>query len=108
MYYGTRKHSICMPDTWHTNMGHSERPRQPCRLLLKDGRSTMCIKQTVALLHLTCTVYCVQCISFIIICLVVYFIVVLPMNSLMSKFFVSPLPPNSLQAHAGPALEPLT
>ena len=51
------------------------------------------------MLHLTCAVSCVQCLSFIIICLVVYFIVVMPMNALMNKFFVSPVPPDSLQAH---------
>ena len=62
----------------------------------------------VASLHLICAVCCVQCISFIIICLVVYFIVVLPMNALMTKFFVSTVPPDPLRAYIGLALEPLS
>ena len=61
-------------------------------------QTAMCIKGTVTMLHLTCAVSCVQCISFIIICLVVYFLVVMPMNALMNKFFVSPIPPGSLRA----------
>ena len=55
-------------------------------------------RRLAASLHLICAVCCVQCISFIIICLVVYFIVVLPMNALMTKFFVSSVPPDSLRS----------
>ena len=64
-------------------------------------------RQIVASLYLIFAVCCVQCISFIIICLVVYFIVVLPMNALMTKFFVGTLPPDSLRACLCLAMEPL-
>ena len=64
-------------------------------------------RQIIASLYLIFAVCCVQCISFIIICLVVYFIVVLPMNALMTKFFVGTLPPDSLRACLCLAMEPL-
>ena len=39
-----------------------------------------------------------QCLTFLIICIVVYFLVVMPVNALLNKFYVSAAPSHTLRS----------